>query len=205
MSAAEPFDIRDAEEHEWPRRIQAGDHAAYRAMFDRYYEPLCRYAYAFTKSEDAAEDVVQELFIRIWAQHETWNVQGPVRAYLFVGVRQRAISALRRQGVPRRHRERLLALVPGALDAGRSARADVQLETKEVRARLARAIASLPPRQREVFELSRSEDLTYEQIAGHMGISTHTVGVHMTRALAAVRRALAAYLAVLLILARQSL
>jgi len=205
MPAAGPLNIRDAEEHDWPRRIQLGDHAAYRAMFDRYYEPLCRYAYVFIKSEDAAEDVVQELFIRIWAQHETWNVQGPVRAYLFIGVRQRAISALRRQDVPRRHRERLLALVPGASDAGRSARADIQLETKEVRARLARAIASLPRRQREVFELSRSESLTYEQIADRLAISTHTVGVHMTRALAAIRRALAAYLAVLLILIRQLL
>lgn len=197
MPAGSPLDIRDTEERDWPRRIRAGDHAAYRAMFDRYYEPLCRYAHAFVRSENAAEDVVQELFVRIWAQHEAWEVEGPVRAYLFVGARQRAIDVLRRQGVPRRHRERLLELVPGAEDGGRAGRADTELELKELRLRVGRAVASLPTRQREVFELSRSSDLRYDEIARRMGISTHTVGVHMTRALAAIRKALAAYLGLL--------
>jgi RNA polymerase sigma-70 factor (ECF subfamily) len=171
---------------EWVARIRAGDEGAFEAMFRAYYDGLCRSVAPNLGSRDAAEDVVQGVFARIWEDRERWAVSD-LRHYLYAAVRRRATSqhrsaAVRRRAAPvlaREHTHR--AAVPSA---------DAEVEAEELRRRLERALATLPSRTRAAFVLSRREGLSYLEVAARMAISPKTVGVHIGRALAVLRRVL---------------
>jgi RNA polymerase sigma-19 factor, ECF subfamily len=176
-----------ASPHEWAARIRAGDEAAFEAMFRTHYDGLCRYVAHFLGSRDAAEDVVQGVFARIWEDRAHCVVRDP-QSYLYAAVRRHATSQFRRAAV-RRRAAPLLALEA----AGRAAatpEADVAFEALELRRRLERALAALPPRTRAAFVLSRGEGLSYREVASRMAISPKTIGVHISRALTVLRRAL---------------
>ena len=171
---------------DWVARIRAGDEAAFEAMFRAYYDQLCRYVAAYLGSRDAAEDAVQGVFARLWDDRAHWAV-GEVRHYLYAAVRRRAISQIRRMAVQRRAAPLLLEESGGA---GRAS-ADAEFEAEELRRRLERALAALPPRTRAAFVLSRQEGLSYQEVALRMTISPKTVGVHIGRALAVLRKVMA--------------
>lgn len=170
----------------WVVRIRAGDESAFHAMFARYYEPLCRYVFALVQQDDAAEDIVQDLFVRLWEHRRDWEVHQSLRAYLYTAARARAISHLRHLRTRRKHAERTLHLLSEIAPN----RPDLDFESEELRLRLEHALASLPPRTREAFRLSRVEGLSYDAVAEAMNISPKTVSVHITRSLAVLRRAL---------------
>ena len=168
-----------------PQRIREGDEAAFEAMFRTHYDGLCRYVAGYLGSRDAAEDVVQGVFARIWDDRVHWVV-GDLQRYLYAAVRRRATSQFRRAAV-RRRAAPLLALEASAR-AG--AAADAEFEAEELRRRLERALTALPPRTRAAFVLSRREGLSYAEVASRMAISPKTIGVHISRALTVLRKAL---------------
>jgi RNA polymerase sigma-19 factor, ECF subfamily len=172
---------------DWVARIRAGDEAAFEAMFRVYYDPLCRYVAPYVGSRDAAEDIVQGVFTRIWEDRAGWAVSD-LGHYLYTAVRRRATSQFRHAAV-RRRAAPLLTL--GGVGVGSGAPAvDAELEADELRRRLERALADLPPRTRAAFELSRRHGLSYDEVALRMSISPKTVGVHIGRARAVLRKAI---------------
>lgn len=179
----------DIPETDWPARVRAGDARAFEAMFKAYYNPLCGYVATYLGSRDAAEDVVEDLFARLWRDREGWEVRGPLRPYLLAAARCGAINHLRHEAV-RRRTAPLLSFETAA--AAEPTAADTAFEVEELRRRLERTLAALPPRTREAFVLSRNEGLSYDEVAVRMGISPKTVGVHIGRALATLRKALLA-------------
>lgn len=179
-------------------RIRAGDVAAFEAMFQAHYDALCRYIAGYLGSRDAAEDVVQGVFVRIWDGREGWDVHGSLRHYLFAAVRRRAISHLRHDAV--RHRAASFLILDAGARGAESA--EGEFEAEELRRRFERALALLPPRTREAFVLSRGEGLSYDEVALRMGISPKTVGVHIGRSLAALRKAMLAVSGVAALLSR---
>jgi|SRR5881628_532012 len=189
-----------ASSRDWVARIRAGDEAAFEAMFRAYYDALCRYAAHLLGSRDTAEDVVQGVFARIWGDRAHWAVTD-LRHYLFAAVRRRVMSQFRQAAV-RRRAEPFLA-IDGAWARGAAA-LDAEFEAAELRRRLERALATLPPRTRAAFTLSRREGLRYDEVALRMAISPKTVGVHVARALAALRKALPPVVTLLLSISRLS-
>ena len=169
--------------HEWTDRIRAGDEAAFEAMFRTYYDGLCRYVATYLGSRDIAEDVVQGVFARIWEDRAHWMV-ADLQHYLYAAVRRRAMSQFRRAAVRRR------AMPLLALEGAANAPADADFEAEELRQRLERALSALPPRTRAAFVLSRTEGLSYAEVASRMAISPKTIGVHISRALTVLRKAL---------------
>jgi RNA polymerase sigma-70 factor, ECF subfamily len=172
--------------HDLPQRIREGDEAAFEAMFRTHYDGLCRYVAGYLGSRDAAEDVVQGVFARIWDDRAHWVV-GELRPYLYAAVRRRATSLFRRAAV-RRRAAPLLALEANARAAATPT--DSEFEAEELRRRLERALNALPPRTRAAFVLSRREGLSYAEVASRMAISPKTIGVHISRALTVLRKAL---------------
>jgi len=166
-------------------RIRAGDEAAFEAMFRAYYDPLCRYVAAYLGSRDAAEDAVQAVFVRVWEDRARWAVSD-LGHYLYAAVRRRAISQVRRIAVRRRAAP---LLVLAEIGAGGTT-PDAEFEAGELWRRVERALDTLPPRTRAAFVLSRRDGLSYREVASRMDISPKTVGVHIGRALAALRETL---------------
>jgi len=159
--------------HDLPQRIREGDEAAFEAMFRTHYDGLCRYVAGYLGSRDAAEDVVQGVFARIWDDRVHWVV-GDLQRYLYAAVRRRAAP--------------LLALEASARASATPA--DAEFEAEELRRRLERALTALPARTRAAFVLSRREGLSYAEVASRMAISPKTIGVHISRALTVLRKAL---------------
>ncbi|HXE60438.1 MAG TPA: RNA polymerase sigma-70 factor [Gemmatimonadaceae bacterium] len=171
--------------------IRQGSALAFRALFSAHYEALCRYAYRFVHTRAIAEELVSDVFLRIWTQRARWDVHGNVRAYLFSATRNLAIDHLRRELVERRsldHTSRELRASGGGASLGD---ADDRLMAAEVAAAMQRAVDELPPRPRQVFLLRWQRHLTNVEIASALGIAVKTVEMHMTRALDALRGSLA--------------
>jgi len=170
----------------WMERIRAGDEAAFERMFRLYYNPLCRYVVGYLGNRESAEDVVQSVFARIWDDRSHCAVHD-LEHYLYAAVRRAAMSHFRRAAVRRRVAP-LLTLAYGGQAA--VSWADAEFEARDLRHRLERAMATLPPRTRAVFLLSRRDGLSYGEVASRMAISPKTVGVHIARALSVLRRVL---------------
>ncbi len=164
-----------------------GAEAAFDTIFRTWYAPLVRAAEAMLRDRAAAEEVVQDMMLALWRRRETLEVDESLRAYLYRATRNRALNHLRRQRVEQRGE-------PYAGDRTATAPiADSALGERELADAIREAVTSLPPRCREVFELSRAHGLTYAEIAKTLEISVKTVEVQMGKALRVLRERLAAW------------
>jgi RNA polymerase sigma-70 factor (ECF subfamily) len=171
-----------------------GDRTAeFEALFRAHYAPLCRFLNAIVRSRDVAEELAQDVFLRVWERHDSPDAAPITPGYLFGAAHNRALQYLRHQRVVSRWAER----VGRSLDASAITPAD-DLAERDLAGALDAAIADLPERCRLVFTLSREQHLTYSEIAQILGISVKTVETQMWRALKALRLRLAPFLALVL-------
>lgn len=183
---AKPSATRDGSltDNELMAAVQAGETAALAELVRRFWVSLVSYAGRFLDNMDSAEDVVQETFTRVWERRASWRPTGSAASFLYQITRRLALNEARRvrnqRILFRRHREHL--------DESHSP-AEPSLDD-ELRTAVNAAIESLPPRQREVFVLSRYHRLTHAEIAAALGISPATVSNQMTTAVKALRRKL---------------
>ncbi len=148
-----------------------------------YYAPLCAFAVQYVKDQDVAEDLVQDLFVRIWQDREKINVSTSLKSYLFASVRNRALNAMK---VSARMRPLDAQNIGHVDDSDRD-----EAEYTDRSARVLAAIELLPEERRKVFKLSRNEGLKYHEIAARLGISIKTVENQMGKALKTLRAELA--------------
>jgi RNA polymerase sigma-70 factor, ECF subfamily len=175
-----PLDLDD--------RIRRGDPAAFEALFRTHYEALCSFAVRYTDSSAIAEELVQDMFARLWTDRAKWPAPRNRRAYLFTAVRNRALNAGRRRKLEDDWVEaEILGGDPPNDAAGESA--IPRIEDPDVHAHLERAVASLPERCRLVMHLRWREGMSYADIADVMGISTKGVENQLARGLRSLRRA----------------
>ena len=157
------------------------------ALFREHYAGLCGFVVRYVKSRDVAEEVVQEIFLRVWEQCETSGAAVPTRAYLYTAARNQAFTILRHERVVDRHvAHHRSAAMPAAVHPP----ADAAVELDELTRAAQRAIAALPERSRLVFLLSRERGMSYAEIATVLGISIKTVEGTMMRALKKLRASL---------------
>lgn len=165
-------------------RLREDDAAALDLLLERHWTALWRFAARTTGSADAANDIAQEAFCRLWEMRATWRPDGSVRGLLFRLARNHAVSQHRRQQARERaataHAELILEPRAMALPA----------ETAELRDAIEEAVTQLPERRREVFVLRMIDDLSYDEIAEVMGTSRQTVANQLSRALAMLRERL---------------
>lgn len=182
---------RDGSERDEIARIRRGDAAAFEAIFRAHYATLCRYARGYRLSREAAEDLVQDVFLRVWDARADWAPAGSVAAYLHAAVRNRALDYARHDAVHERWRRHAADDDVVALAAVRPVAdpADAALELAELDAVLGRAVARLPDRCRQTFLLCRASELSYAEIAAVMNVSVKTVKEQMARALRVLRAA----------------
>ncbi|HMS03595.1 MAG TPA: RNA polymerase sigma-70 factor [Gemmatimonadaceae bacterium] len=176
------------EEREVVTRLVAGDDAAYAAVFRMWYAPLVRFVEALLRQRDEAEEVVQEVMLELWHHREALDPERPVQAWLFRSARNRALNVVRHRRVRERSAPHLTAM------AGEAAPSDEALVEGELAATVHEALAELPPRCREVFELSRTHGLRNAEIAARLGVSVKAVEAHIGRALRTMRERLRPWL-----------
>lgn len=186
--ALSPKYTRNVEERDLLDRIRRGDEGAFDAVFREHYAPLVRSAEAMLHRRDLAEEIVQDVMLALWQRRETLVVDDSLRGYLFRATRNRALNHLRHVAIERKAEPELSAVDSPDADA------PTTLVREEIDVALQRAISVLPPRCREVFELSRVHGLRYAEIATTLGISVKTVEAQMGKALRVLREQLAPWL-----------
>jgi RNA polymerase sigma-70 factor, ECF subfamily len=168
-------------------RVRDEDQRAFRLLVERYMHPLAVYVAGLVEGLDAADDVVQMTFIRLWQHRRDWTGSGSVKSYLFKIARNLALNARRDRGADLRRQEGFRQTMAGS--PGPPTPADelaVGLLRKEVEA----AIGKLPERRREVFVLMRFHGLSHREVGEVLGISPQTVANQMHAALEELRVAL---------------
>jgi RNA polymerase sigma-70 factor, ECF subfamily len=176
------------DERELLQRLRRGDDSAYEAIFRQWYAPLVATTAALLRDQGPAEEVVQDVLLELWRRRETLTLEQSLRGYLFPSTRNRALNYLRRQRVESRGEPTIVASMPTPEQA------DSEVREAELRLAIHSAIAGLPDRCREVFELSRIQGLKYSEIATTLGISVKTVEAQMGKALRVMREKLAPWL-----------
>jgi len=172
--------VRDFSESDLLRRLKQDDERAFDALFRHYSALVYRFAFSYLKSRPAAEEIVQECFIKIWEKRAQLRDDVPLKGYLFTTAHHAVLNELRRD----QHHLRLHGQVAAA--AGPASVAN-EAEYQEMEALYAAALDRLPPKQREVFVLSRQLGLSYPEIAERQGVSVKTVEAHIMQALKTMR------------------
>jgi RNA polymerase sigma-70 factor (ECF subfamily) len=170
------------------QKIQAGDEGAYDSAFRTWYPVLVRVANALLQDADAAEEVAQEVMLELWRRRHALDADMTLAAYLLRSVRNRSLNHLRHLRVRRKSAGDVEALYEAPVGA------DQPIVAQELADAARQAVAQLPPRCREIFELSRVHGMRYAQIAEALDISPKTVEAQMGKALRILRERLAAWL-----------
>lgn len=156
-------------------------------LFRVHYAGLCDYAFSSLRSRDAAEDIVQDVFVALSERPE-----GPPRdnakAYLYRAVRNQALNYRKQHRILRRDQIDLGRVGPDVQQG-----TDFTVRRHQLAEAIKRGIEAMSPRQRQVFTLSRHHDLSYAEIAAVLGVGVRTVETHMTRALHMLREKLKPY------------
>ena len=177
------------------KALSEGNHLVYEQLFDSVYESLCRYAYSILRDMDEAEDVVQKAFCKLWDQRESLSIQSSINSYLYRIVHNDSINVVHQQI---NHKEHNFKYSSGIHDSEDSV--SDHIAVSELEQAIAKALETLPPQCRKVFELSRMEQLSYSEIASQLNISTNTVENHISKALKLLRTELKEFLLICLII-----
>ena len=173
----------EPDDHELLVRLCTGDSVAFESVFLRYFGELVSFARSYVQSRDVAEDVVQDVFVRLWERRTTVQLRSGLAQYLYGAVRHKALDTLKHDRIAARWE----AQESQALQRHAAANEGVsRVETDELAAIVLRVMATLPARCQEVFRLSRYKRLTQRDIAETLGITVNTVNVHLGRALRAI-------------------
>jgi RNA polymerase sigma-70 factor (ECF subfamily) len=178
---------RDLEDIELAGRVQAQDEDAFEALYERYQAPLLRHLCSLVRSQPAAQDLLQETFLRMWTHAEQWSGQGSFKAWLYRIATNLAFNHLR---TLRRHPADPLpcddegawdewseeeTAAPGWLVDTSTLGPQAALEEAEKGAQVRQAIDMLPEEKREVFRLVHEMELSIRDAAGRLGIPEGTV------------------------------
>lgn len=157
-------------------------------IFRLHYKMLCNAANKILNDRDAAEDVVQDVFLKFWSKRENINIIHSVKSYLYRATINTSLNYLESNKKIIRLKDTEHSSESLTINAGE------ELSHKELKSKIDEAMDQLPPKCKVVFVLSRYEGMKYQQIADHLGISIKTVENQMGKALKMLRERLKPFL-----------
>jgi RNA polymerase sigma-70 factor (ECF subfamily) len=176
--------------------ISTGDEGAFKTLFEKYRGKLYAYLKSITKSPEAAEEIVMDVFLKVWIGRNSVTEINNFDSFLFRIAHNKAIDFLRAL-----HRDQtLFTLVWEEIQVAGSQTADGSLKEKESHAILQAAIDQLSPKRRLVYELSRENALSHDQIAAYLNLSKSTVNNHLVESLRFIKNHLHGYMEACLII-----
>ena len=164
-------------------RLKADDEAALTMIYRRYWQSLFKAAYNILKDRQACEDIIQELFIKLWDCRAEVEISISLKAYLYASVRYGVYRQIRTGSVKSE-------IFDDLIERLHTPATHNSIEHKELLLQINQVIDTLPEKCREVYKLSREECLSHKEIALQLNISTKTVENHLTKALRELRGSL---------------
>jgi RNA polymerase sigma-70 factor (ECF subfamily) len=180
-------DAPDLSDAELVLRLQQGDEQAFATVFRRYHVELFRFALKYVQLQPLAEDLVQDVLLYLWERRRELAITTSLKAYLYAAVKHRALDYLKSQYAKHVHESDL----PEHLAT--SAQADTPLQVQQLADAIRQAVDELPEKCRLIYMLSRTAELSYQEIATQLDLSVKTVEAQMGIALRKLRIRLQGY------------
>lgn len=182
------IDKQMVDERELVIRLIDGDEDAFCELYAAYKNRLLYFAMKFVKSREFAEDIFQDAFSVVWQSRRFINPDASFSSYLYTIVRNRILNQIRDMSNEDQLKEHILSQ---AVDATNDTKSEILLnDLKEI---IGRALDQLTPRQREVFKMSRDQQMSHKEIADALGVSVNTVQEHISVSLKVIRSYLTKY------------
>jgi RNA polymerase sigma-70 factor (ECF subfamily) len=177
-------------DHDLLLSVCADDEKAFRILFKKYREKLFLYLLRITKSKEASEEMVMDVFMKIWQIRGKLHEIEDFPSFIFHVARNKALDFLRLAA-----KDKVLrTLIWEEIEAVSNQMSDDNLIANQLKEEIETVVGKLSPQRRTVFRLSREHNLSYSQIASHLNLSKSTVKNHMLDSLQFIRHHLSAHL-----------
>ena len=163
--------------------LKKNDRIAFYNLYERYSKRLYCFVLKHVKVDEDAEEIIQEVFIKIWEKRKTIDVSSSFESFLFTVTYHATISLLRKRVTENKY----LAHLRSIQKVSEIAESTDELYLNELNAKLKSSLNELTSRQKEVFLLSREEGLSHQQISKKLHISVNTVKKHITNTISFLR------------------
>jgi len=185
--------VNNLSESELVEQVRAGNAGAFENLFKIYCQPLINFAQRYVNDTQTAENIVQDVFVKIWQNRENLNPSSNIKSYLYIAARNQSLKHLRHLKIVRRSEEdveKFEKIVATPED---------NYDERVIATSIQKAVDRLPEKCRLIFSLNRYNRLTYREIAEIQNISIKTVETQMGRALKFLRSSLSHFLTGLLL------
>jgi RNA polymerase sigma-70 factor (ECF subfamily) len=182
------------------QQLSQGDQKAFGELFSSYYDKLYYFVFHYLNNEEAAKDVVQDVFSEVWIKHEALEGVQNLSSWMFTLAKNISLKKIDHLKVARKHADylkyRQLDIVQGSLNE-LNISPGVFEEINEI---IGKTLKTLPAQTRKIFEMSRFENKQNKEIAQELNVSLKSVEAHITKSLKVFRKALQNYLPFILFL-----
>ncbi len=168
--------------HHLVRKLRQGDRMAYETIYNRYAERMYYFSVKYLENETEAEEVIQNVFIKVWVKREELRDDLSFNSFLFMITKNAVIDILRK-----RKRDKALSEKIGLRQQQLMEAPDDIYEYQELAAEINNVITGLPERRRQIYLLSREKGLSHKEIAAELSISPKTVEVQIRLSLQQIR------------------
>ena len=162
--------------------LKNGNEKAFRQLFDLYYQDIYGYSISLLKSKEAAEENVQDVFMKVWLHRENLNPDQSFKAYIFTIARNQAFNTLNKAANDLALKEAVFYESQKSHEYG-----DYSIREADCKKLRKQAMKQLPPKRKQIFKMSRKKGMSYEEISQELGISINTVRNQMSKALESMR------------------
>jgi RNA polymerase sigma-70 factor (family 1) len=162
--------------------LKEGNEKAFRQLFDLYYQDIYGYSISLLKSKEAAEENVQDVFMKVWLHRENLNLDQSFKAYIFTITRNQAFNTLNKAANDLALKEAVFYESQKSHESG-----DYSIRENDCKKLRKQAMKQLPPKRKQIFKMSRKKGMSYEEISQELGISINTVRNQMSKALESMR------------------
>ena len=159
-------------------QISEGNEKAFRILFAKYYEQLFNYILAFIKVRQITEEIVMDVFLKIWIGRDIIIRIEKFDSFLFRVAHNKSIDFLRSVARDPKFQD----LLWDQIQLVTNVQADSSVLIHEYESKLREAVSLLPPQRKKIYQLSREQDMTHDQIAVHLNLSRYTVNNHIVEA-----------------------
>lgn len=171
------------------KKMIEGDIDSFKYFFDKYYDDLCNFVHVYLHDPVLAEEIVQDIFVYFWENRQKLQISTSVKAFLFSASKFKSLNLLR----DTQNQKKIVERIGKTESSQMHEQPGLYIDTEEFKKILDSAIEHLSPKCREIFLLSKSEELSNREIAERLDISVKTVENQMTIAIKKLREYLTPY------------
>lgn len=167
--------------------IKKGNIKAFEALFRAYFKPLVIYSERIVNDHDDANEVVQDIFMKLWEKRKSLEIRNTVSSYLYRAVYNNSLQLLKRKKLDLKYMQYKIQHTNESINPSN------EMIASELSHKIGLLLEELPENCKTIFKLNRYKGMKYREIADHLSISIKTVEANMTKALKYFRKHLSEY------------